>query len=78
MGTAASGGFGADTITDWEDGLDGIKIDSPGVATSLADFSIAGNGTASVLLTLNALPSSSIALHAASAITITAADFLFY
>jgi Ca2+-binding RTX toxin-like protein len=76
--TAASGGWSADTVTDFEDGKDRIKIDSPGVASAITDFNIAGNGTASVLLTLNALPSSTINLNAASAITITAGDFLFY
>jgi RTX calcium-binding nonapeptide repeat (4 copies) len=75
--TAASGGWGADTVTDWEDGIDLIKVHTP-AASSIADFTIAGNGTASVLLTLNALPSSTITLNGAAAITITAADFLFY
>jgi Ca2+-binding RTX toxin-like protein len=76
--TAASGGWGADTVTDFQDGQDRIKIDSPGVAASIADFTIAGNGTASVLLTLAAAPANTIALNGAAAITITAADFLFF
>jgi serralysin len=75
--TAAAGGFGADTVTDWQDGLDILKIDMP-VADSIADFAIAGNGTATVTLTLIGAAGNSITLNGAGPITITAADLLFY
>jgi serralysin len=75
--TAASGGWGADTVTDFVDGTDTIKV-SVLAAASIADFAISGNGTAAVTLTLIALPSSTIALNGVAPITVTAADFLFY
>ena len=76
--TAASGGWGADTVGDWQDGLDKIKIDASEVSASFDDFTITGNGTSSVLISFDDLPSSTIELNAASAFTITAADFLFF
>jgi Ca2+-binding RTX toxin-like protein len=68
---------GDDVITDFEDGLDKLKMHGL-VATSVLDFSIAGNGTTSVMLTLPSDPGFSISLNAATAIHITAADFLFF
>ena len=78
--TAASGGWDVDTITDWEDGVDLIKIDSPGVATSINDFTITGNNTNHVVLTLKADTTNTITIDGAggAAVNITAADFLFY
>ena len=71
--------FGQDTITDFQDGLDYFKIFSA-VATSFADFSIVGNGTSNVTVTLIADPSNTIHVlgNAASIVNLTAADFLFY
>jgi Ca2+-binding RTX toxin-like protein len=76
--TIASGGWGADTITDWQDGLDLLKIASVTGADNIADFAIAGQGTNHVVLALAASPTNTITLDSASAITITAADFVFY
>ncbi|MFD0915796.1 beta strand repeat-containing protein [Pseudahrensia aquimaris] len=77
--------FGQDTITDFEDGLDYFKIwggNSPsnGVASSLADFTVTGNGTSSVRLTLNSDTSNFIDIEGAggSNVTIDTSDFLFY
>jgi hypothetical protein len=44
----------------------------------IAAFSITGNGSTSVLLTQMSSPTNTITLQGASAINITAADFLFY
>jgi Ca2+-binding RTX toxin-like protein len=71
-------GFGHDTVTDFEDGVDKLKVYAAGVADDVSDFTITGNGTTSVVLTLNAQTSSTITLNGASAITITNADFTFY
>jgi RTX calcium-binding nonapeptide repeat (4 copies) len=75
--TVASGGFGADTITDWQDGVDVLRFAAT-VADDFADFTITGNGTASVTLALAAAPANTIVLNGAAPITITAADFLFF
>ena len=71
--------FGQDTVTDFQDGLDLLKIFSA-VATSFADFSIVGNGTSNVTVTLIADPTNSINVlgNAASIVNLTAADFLFF
>ena len=71
--------FGQDTVTDYQDGLDYFKIFSA-VATSFADFSIVGNGTSNVTVTLIADPTNSINVlgNAASIVNLTAADFLFF
>jgi Ca2+-binding RTX toxin-like protein len=73
----SAAGFGQDRITDFEDNLDKLKVHSS-VATSIAAFSIAGNGSTNVVLTQISSPTNTITLQGASAITITAADFLFY
>ncbi|MFD0916758.1 calcium-binding protein [Pseudahrensia aquimaris] len=78
--------FGNDTIFDYEDGLDRLKVwggndPSNGVADELSDFTITGNGSASVLLTLNdGTGDNSILLNSDNGqnITIDASDFLFY
>lgn len=71
-------GFGQDTVRDFEDGSDKLKVYATGVADDVSDFIITGNGTTSVVLTLAAQTSSTITLNSASAITITNADFTFY
>lgn len=67
------GGFGSDTITDFQDGIDKIKF-APGVATSIADMTISGNGTAQVTISM---AEGSIIVKSAAAFSITAADLIF-
>ena len=66
-------GFGNDTITDFEDG-----IDHPSFATSIAnefsDLVITNNGTTSVSVGLSG---QTLTVNGATAITLTAADFVF-
>ncbi|MFD0915794.1 beta strand repeat-containing protein [Pseudahrensia aquimaris] len=72
--------FDHDTITDYEDGLDYLRVFSD-VANAVTDFTITGNGTSSVLLTLNdGTGDNTITLNSdgGSNITIDASDFLFY
>ena len=71
--------FGQDTILDWDEDLDYLKIFSA-VATSMSDFTITGNGTATVVLTLNSDVSNTITLTTddGSLITLDAGDFQFY
>jgi Ca2+-binding RTX toxin-like protein len=69
--------FGQDTIADYQDGLDRFKVFSA-VADDVSDFTISGNGTTSVILTLIAGNTNSITIQGAALITITAADFVFY
>jgi serralysin len=71
--------FGQDTVTDYQDGLDYFKFFSA-VANSFADFSIVGNGTSNVTVSLIADPLNSINVlgNAASLVNLTAADFFFY
>jgi serralysin len=73
----SAAGFGADTVTDFVDGVDKLKFFN-GVADSIADFAITGNGTADVVLALLAAPENTVTLNGLAAITITAADFVFY
>jgi Ca2+-binding RTX toxin-like protein len=75
--TVASGGWGTDTITDFQDGLDFLRFASP-VADAFGDFAITGNGTTSVTLSLIAAPANTITLNGAAPITLSAADFLFF
>ncbi|MFD0915793.1 beta strand repeat-containing protein [Pseudahrensia aquimaris] len=73
-------GFDHDTITDFQDGLDYLRIFS-NVADEISDFTIAGNGTSSVLLTLNdGTGENTITLNSddGSNIIIDSGDFLFY
>ncbi len=72
--------FGQDTITDYEDGLDFLRVFSA-VADDISDFIITGNGTNTVTLTLDdGTGNNSITLisHDGSNMTIDAADFQFY
>lgn len=69
--------FGQDTISDFQDGIDRLKVFSA-VADNIGDFTISGNNTTSVLLTLAADPANTITLHGATPINISAADFVFY
>lgn len=69
-------GFGRDTITDWEDGTDLLRI-TGAVADDLSDFDITGDGTTAVTLSLRADPTSVIEIRSASAFTIGASDFEF-
>jgi Ca2+-binding RTX toxin-like protein len=71
--TTAVGGFGTDTITDFEDGSDKIKF-ALAVATSIADMTIAGNGTTQVTITM---AEGTIIVKSAAALSITAADLIF-
>jgi Ca2+-binding RTX toxin-like protein len=73
----SAAGFGQDIITDFQDGLDKLKVHSS-VANNISAFNITGNGTTSVVLTQISSPTNIITLNAATAINITAADFVFY
>ena len=73
----SNAGFGTDIITDYEDGLDKVKVHSS-IANNIAAFNITGNGTTSVVLTQISSPTNTITLQGATAINITAADFVFY
>ena len=73
----AEAAFGNDTIADFEDGLDRLKVFSA-AAGAASDFTIAGNGTTEVTLSLVADPIQTILLQSMAAMTITAADFVFY
>jgi serralysin len=67
--------FGADTISDFQDGIDHLSFSSA-LATSLANFTITDNDTASVTVTLNG--GGSIVIVGMSGIThVDAGDFLF-
>lgn len=65
--------FGQDTVNDFEDGLDRLWF-----SRTLADFALAGNGTTDVTVSVIGNPGQSIALHGATPITLTAADFVFF
>jgi Ca2+-binding RTX toxin-like protein len=69
--------FGEDTITDFEDGIDTLKVYSA-VADEFADFAVAGNGTNTVILTLLADPANTVTIQGALPITVAADDFVFY
>ena len=71
--TVAAGGFGTDTITDFEDGSDKIKF-ALGVATSIADMTVTGNGTTQVTITM---AEGTIIVKSAAAFSITSADLIF-
>ncbi|MFD0916474.1 beta strand repeat-containing protein [Pseudahrensia aquimaris] len=72
--------FDHDTITDYEDGLDYLRVYSA-VADDVSDFTIAGNGTSTVTLTLNdgtAENTITINGNGGSNVTIDDGDFQFY
>ncbi|MFD0916875.1 hypothetical protein ACFQ14_10695 [Pseudahrensia aquimaris] len=74
-------GFGQDTITDFQDGLDRLRVFSA-VADEVSDFTINGNGTSSVLLSLNDSigGENTITLNGdgGANVFVDAVDFLFY
>ena len=65
--------FQSDVVMDFEDGKDRLWF-APLAADEMADFTITGNGTGSVTLTLGAAV---LVLNGAGPITLTADDFLF-
>ena len=69
-------GFGQDIVADFVDGVDRLSFTSA-VATGLAAFTITGQGSTQVILTLNSDPTSTITLNGAAPITINAADIDF-
>jgi Ca2+-binding RTX toxin-like protein len=66
-------GFGNDTIADFADGTDKISL-GLSVAGHVSDLTITGNGTSTVTISV---AGQSIIVKGASAITLTADDFLF-
>ncbi|MFD0914864.1 hypothetical protein ACFQ14_00425 [Pseudahrensia aquimaris] len=71
--------FGQDTIHDYQDGLDYLRFYSA-VADEFSDFTISGNGTSSVRLTLASAPSNFVEINGVnnSTVTLTDGDFMFY
>ncbi|WP_377212717.1 Calx-beta domain-containing protein [Pseudahrensia aquimaris] len=71
--------FGQDTIHDYQDGLDYFRFFSA-VADDFFDFTITGNGTSSVRLTLASDPTNFIDVNGngGSIVTLDAGDFSFY
>jgi Ca2+-binding RTX toxin-like protein len=65
--------FEHDIVMDYEDGIDRIWF-APEAATGMGDFTLSGNGTTSVTLTLGA---NTLVLNGAAPILLTADDFLF-
>jgi RTX calcium-binding nonapeptide repeat (4 copies) len=73
--TTGAGGFGADTIMDFEDGVDKIRI-SVFVATGLLDIGpLIGQGTSQVSFSM---AEGMITLKGAGPITLSGADFDFF
>ncbi len=68
--------FGADTITDWDDGVDLISIALP-LETSFAGLTFSGNGTTSVIVRGFNGTGSAIIVKADLAFTLDAGDFVF-
>ncbi len=65
--------FETDTVMDFEDGIDRLWF-APAAADDLGDLTITGNGTTSVTI---AIAANTIILNSATAINLTADDFLF-
>jgi Ca2+-binding RTX toxin-like protein len=65
--------FGKDVITDFSDGIDKLSF-ATSVADAFSDFTITGNGTTSVMVSVNG---QTINVKGTSAITLDASDFLF-
>ncbi len=68
--------FGADTITDWDDGVDLISIALP-LETSFAGLTFSGNGTTSVIVRGFNGTGSAIIVKADLAFSLDAGDFMF-
>ncbi len=68
-----SGAFGKDKITDFQDGLDGIRFLNAG-SSDFSDLTISGNGSTSVHV---AFGSNAIDVDGVNPITLSAADFQF-
>lgn len=69
--------FGQDSVTDFEDGVDRLWFEAR-VADAISDFTITGNNSATVTVTLTALPANSVTLQSAGgAINLSASDFVF-
>ena len=68
-------GSGADTVTDFQDGLDLIRIYGIGVADEFSDLVVASNGSGGTLITLP--DGSTITLTAIDPTDIDASDFIF-
>ena len=75
--TFASGGIGQDVVTDFTDGVDKLKFGAA-TANALADFTITGQGTTTVVMTVIGGSADTITLQSAAAITIGATDVLFF
>jgi Ca2+-binding RTX toxin-like protein len=65
--------FETDTVMDYEDGIDRLWF-APAAADDIGDLTITGNGSTSVTI---AVGSGIVVLNAATAIHLTADDFLF-
>jgi hypothetical protein len=63
-------------VLDFQDTLDRLSF-STLVADDVSDFTISGNGTSTITMTLTADPTNSIKLAGTSPITITNADIDF-
>ena len=68
--------FGADTILDWQDGVDKISV-APVLESSFAGLTFTGNGTTSVIVRGFNGTGSAITVKADAAFTLDASDFLF-
>ena len=68
--------FGADTILDWQDGLDKISV-APVLESSFAGLTFTGNGTTQVIVRGFNGTGSAITVKADAAFTLDATDFLF-
>jgi Ca2+-binding RTX toxin-like protein len=66
-------GFGQDRVMDYADGTDRLSFSSI-VATDISNFTITGQGTNQVVMTLTSDPSSTITLNGTAPITINNAD----
>jgi Ca2+-binding RTX toxin-like protein len=69
-------GFGSDTITDWQDGIDHISIALP-LETNFTGLTFAGQGTTQVVVRGFNGTGSAIIVKADAAFTLDAGDFVF-
>jgi Ca2+-binding RTX toxin-like protein len=70
-------GFGQDKVMDYVDGTDRLSFGST-VATDISNFTITGQGTTQVVMTLTADPTSTITLNGTAPITISNADIDYF